>query len=504
AARYGTAAAAAVDTLLALPADEYPAKLPVAPKFVDLTTLATPRLRDGTGLPPTAVARLVTVLQLSPLDMPLSILEEITGALDPNAAAEFAWELFQAWLAHGAPAKEAWAFWAVGHLGNDESARQLTPMIRTWPGEAAHARAVVGLDVLAAIGTDVALMHLHGIAQKLKFKGLQEKAREKIDAVAEARGLSAEQLADRLVPDLGLEDDGTLVLDFGPRQFTVGFDEGLKPFVRDAAGKRSGELPKPGKTDDPEQAKTATEHYKALKKDAKAIAQGQVLRLELIMCAQRRFDAAAFRNFFVGHPLMIHLVRRVLWGVYANGELTACFRVAEDGTFADRDDGPFTLAADATIGVVHRLELADDQAAAWGQVFGDYEILQPFDQLGRAVYRITEREQAANELLRVDDLMVKTGKILGLESRGWRKGDPQDAGWVWDMHKPLPGGLRAVLGLDGGIAIGYMEGTPAEQKLKSVELFRESEWSAAKDLTFAALSPAVFSELVRDLEGMRG
>jgi len=44
--------------------------------------------------------------------------------------------------------------------------RRLTPMIRAWPGESAHARAVIGLDVLAAIGSDVALMHLHGIAQK--------------------------------------------------------------------------------------------------------------------------------------------------------------------------------------------------------------------------------------------------------------------------------------------------------------------------------------------------
>jgi hypothetical protein len=65
---------------------------------------------------------------------------------------------------------------------------------------------VTGLDVLAAIGSDVALMHLNGIAQKVKFKGLQEKARAKIDQLAQARGLSAEELADRLVPDLGLDE----------------------------------------------------------------------------------------------------------------------------------------------------------------------------------------------------------------------------------------------------------------------------------------------------------
>lgn len=46
------------------------------------------------------------------------------------------------------------------------------------------------------------------------------------------------ELEDRLAPDLGLDDNGSLLLDFGPRQFTVSFDETLKPFVRDVSGSR--------------------------------------------------------------------------------------------------------------------------------------------------------------------------------------------------------------------------------------------------------------------------
>ncbi|HET9930607.1 MAG TPA: DUF4132 domain-containing protein, partial [Polyangiaceae bacterium] len=383
-------------------------------------------------------------------------------------------------------------------------ARRLTPMIRAWPGESAHARAVVGLDVLAAIGTDVALMHLHGIAQKLKFKGLQEKAREKIDAVAEARGLTAFELADRLVPDLGLDEDtGTLTLDYGARQFVVGFDEQLKPFVRDAANKRLADPPKPGKADDAEKATAALEQYKTLKKDAKAIAQSQILRLELIMCAGRRLSAEAFRNFFVAHPLMIHLVRRVLWGVYAkDGQLTSTFRVAEDRSFADSEDDTFELPEDATLGVVHRLELDAATCAKWGQIFGDYEILQPFEQLGRAVFHPTPEELKSDVLKRLSGVTVKTGKILGLDARGWHRGVPQDAGWVWDMYKPLGGDFRAELELKGGFCVGYMEGTPAEQELGDLKLQIESGSERTK-ASFSELPPSVFSELVRDLEALR-
>lgn len=503
--RYGEPTSKALAQLLALPADEYPSKLPTTPKFFELEELPPLSLKDGKGeLPEGAVRHLITLLQLSPLDAPLSILADVVSALERDSAANFAWQLMSAWLSEGAPSKDAWAFWALGHLGNDDSARRLTPLIRAWPGESAHARAVVGLDVLAAIGSDVALMHLHGIAQKLKFKGLQEKAREKIDAVAEARGLTAYELADRLVPDLGLDEDtGTLTLDYGPRQFVVGFDEQLKPFVRDAAGKRMGDPPKPGKADDAEKAGPALDQYKALKKDAKAVAQSQILRLEMIMCAARRFDADSFRNFFVAHPLMIHLVRRVLWGVYdEQGKLSATFRVAEDRSFANAEDDTFELPASAVVGVVHRLELDEASAGKWGQLFGDYEILQPFDQLGRAVFHPTEEELQSSVLGRMNDVTVKSGKILGLDGRGWHRGAPQDAGWVWDMYKPL-GTARAELELKGGFCIGYMEGTPAEQALGNVTLHPEHGTDGPSKPTFADVPRSVFSELVRDLEALR-
>ncbi len=505
AARYGKAAADAITALLDAPSDEIPDKISALPAFADPSALPRPRLLGGKkALPASGLRALLTLLQLSTLEEPISMLEGVAAAFEPKSLAELAWELFQAWLTGGAASKENWAFTALGLIGDDECARRITPLIRAWPGESQHARAVTGLDVLASIGTDVALMHLHGIAQKLKFKGLQEKAREKIQVIADSRGLTADELADRLVPDLGLDDSGSLALDFGPRQFTVTFDESLKPMVRDAAGKISPDLPKPGKSDDAEKSTAAVETWKALKKDAKAIAQGQLIRLEMVMCAQRRFPAESFQGFFADHPLMIHLVRRVVWGVYTkDGALASTFRVAEDRSFGDAKDREVSLDDDAIIGLPHRLEMDDALVAAWGQVLTDYEIIQPFDQLARMVFRITPAEAKGNSLDRMKDVEVKTSKIQGLESRGWRKGQPQDAGWVWDVWKPLPGGIVAEMGIQGGICMGYMEGTPTEQKLGSVSLRKKDEWQASKELTLASLSAAVFSELVRDIEGIK-
>ncbi len=506
---YGEEARDAVRAVLDFdPLALFPARLPKMPSFWQPASFQRPLLRDrSAALPLSAVEALGTMLAFSRLDEPYAGIAVVKETCDSASLARFAWDLFNAWLTAGAPSKEAWAFQALGLLGDDESARRLAPLIRQWPGEAAHARAVTGLDVLRTIGTDVALMHLHGIAQKLKFKGLQEKAREKIAEVAEQRDLTPEELADRLVPDLGLDADGSLTLafgDIGPRAFRVGFDELLRPFLRDAAGKRLPDLPKPVKSDEEEKAKAAQEIWKALKKDVKTLSSQQVVRLELAMCARRRWTPEVFQSFFVQHPLLQHLVRRLVWGIYDGDEhLTATFRLSEDGTLADSTDDTWELPAAARIGIVHRLDLSDDLAAAWGQVLSDYEILQPFQQLGRDVHTATEAERQALELDRVKGCKTPTGKVLGLDPRGWRRGPAMDAGIVGWMVKPLPGGRREVrLDLDPGIFTGMIAESP-EQTLGAVVLAKPVSWSHEGLTPFGTLDAITFSELVRDLEGLR-
>ncbi|WP_394827365.1 DUF4132 domain-containing protein [Pendulispora albinea] len=505
--RYGAGAEQGLRAVLDVdPFLVFLAKAPKMPAFWEPRAFARPLLAGRTkALPLAAVEKLGAMLAFTAQGDPYPGLLEVAEACDAKSLAAFAWDLFHAWLLGGAPSKEQWAFHALGLLGDDESARKLTPLIRAWPGEAAHARAVVGLDVLARIGTDVALMHLHGIAQKLKFKGLQEKAREKIQQVAGDRGLTGDELADRLVPDLGLDERGSLRLDFGPRGFRVRFDEMLKPHVVDDGGNRLPDLPKPKQSDDMEKAKAAVETWKALKKDAKTIASGQIVRLELSMCAERRWSAEVFRAFFVEHPLLIHVVRRLVWGLYdADGALRQAFRVAEDNTFTDVNEREFALAGDAQVGIVHRLELDTGLATSWGQIFADYEILQPFAQLSRETAAPTEAEKSSTKLERVAGITVPTGRVLGLDARGWRRGPPQDAGVVCWYEKPLGGGLIACLDLEPGIYTGMISESP-EQKLGVVTLARgEPSWSNDDTAPLAELSPIGFSELLRDLESLLG
>ncbi|MEV0146462.1 DUF4132 domain-containing protein [Nonomuraea sp. NPDC050733] len=484
AAGYGPVAEAAIaDLLSADPLDALPAKLPVLPEWADVAILAPIRLRGDAGaLPAEAARHVMTMLAISRLGDPYAGLALVKEACDSRSLADFGWALFQRWQAAGYPSKESWAMDALALLGDDETVRRLTPLIRTWPGEGGHARAVAGLELLARIGSEVALMHLHGIAEKVKFSGLKNRARQKMDQVAAELGLTRQELADRLVPDFGLSADGSMTLDYGRRQFVVGFDEQLKPYVADAAGKRLKNLPKPGANDDPELAPAAHQRFAGLKKDVRAVAADSIRRLEQAMVDRRRWSGPEFERLLVGHPLLWHIVRRLVWGLYdASGRLTGALRVAEDRSFADVEDDALTLPDDAVVGVAHPLELGE-QLAAWAEVFADYEILQPFPQLGRETCQPDE-----TLLSEISAAKIPTGKVIGLERRGWRRGAPQDAGIQCWIERDVPGGRTLTIGLDPGIAIGYLEFAD-EQTLAGFG-------PGALD----GLDPITVSEILRDL-----
>jgi predicted DNA-binding WGR domain protein len=504
---YGTEAAAAVEVVLDTdPLDLLPARIPARPGWLDPAHLPPVVLAGrSAALPQPAVGHLCTVLALCAPGAPYAGVEVVRAALDPTSLAELVWAVFERWAAVGFPTRDKWVLEALALCGDDGTVRRLAPLIRAWPGEGGHARAVAALDVLAEIGTDVAMMHLHGIAEKVKFPGLRTRARERMAEVADGLGLTAEQLADRLVPAFGLDSRGTMVLDYGPRRFVVGFDEQLKPFVAEEGGARRAALPAPSAADDPVLAPAARAAFASLKKEVRAIAADQVRRLERAMVRGRRWSAAEHRGLFAEHPLLWHLARRLVWATFDGaGAVTGSFRIAEDRTPADSSDTATTVADDSRIGVPHPLQLGEE-VATWSDLFADYEILQPFPQLGRDTWALTPEEERATVLHRLDGVTVPTGRVLGLAHRGWERGDASSNGVSDLVHRPLPDGLVAVVELDPGIIAGAATEW-AEQKVTEVWLSDgPAVWKGAgSGVPFSRLDRIAASELLRDLEHLRG
>jgi len=500
---YGDAAAAAVVEVLATdPVDVLPARIPTVPGWVSVPLLPALLFADGKqALPPTAVDHLLTMLVMSTPGEPYAGVERVKAACQPASLASFGWALYEQWQTSGAPTKEGWVVEALGALGDDGTVERL---LRVSRADTADPRVVSALEVFVAIGSDAALLALKELSEKVKTKRVREGARAKVAEVADGLGLTADQLADRLLPDLGLGADGTTVLDYGPRRFVVGFDEQLRPTVSDEGGARRKDLPKPGARDDLELAMAAEARFRKLKKDARAVAADQIRRLERAMVEGRRFSCAELRKLFVAHPLRWHVTRRLVWATFTDdavtADCTASFRIAEDRTFADVTDTELPITDDAVIGVAHPVHLGSD-LGRWSDLFSDYEVLQPFPQLGREVCQPSSDQLRESCITDLAGARLESLRFLGLERRGWLRPEVGDGGMTYMFTKPLGASRALVVEVEPGLYAGDPTLHP-EQLVRSACL-TDGIRRTGSGPTLEDIGPVSASEVLRDLGWLR-
>ncbi|MCP4657449.1 MAG: DUF4132 domain-containing protein [bacterium] len=479
-----------------------------------ITCLALPQWVDAETLPALIVGgrrlsagqgdALFAALRTSEPGEPHPLLAGLKQHAELESREAFAWALFRRWMDEEAPAKEKWALRAIGFLGGDCCAVKLTPMVRAWPGEASHARAVIGLECLRDIGTDTALIQLNGIARNLSFKGLKKKAGELIEEIARERGLTGPELEDRIVPDCDLDERGSRTFDFGPRRFHFVLGPGMKPMVRDEGGKLRTDLPKPRVTDDRESAEEAVAQWKRLKKQLREVVKIQGTRMEQAMITGRRWSVRDFDRFLVKHPLLTHLARLVVWGGYdEKGRPTGTFRMTEEQDFAGAGDEPCELAGVAEVGIVHPLHLTAEDRGAWSEVFSDYEIIPPFEQLGRPVYRLEPGEKRQTEITRLRGVELPAVSLVRtLDRLAWVRGIPEDV-VLFEHSKPFyAAGVTAVIQYDG-VPLGSMDDSD-DQKIDHC-FFLPGIYTPVryfdhkKGMKLGEVDPVAFSEVVADL-----
>jgi hypothetical protein len=495
---YGDEAVEAISALRTDPLDMYPDPLPDVPEGFDPERLPQILLHGRRqALPASATRHFITMLSISDIWEPYPGIPRVVEHLDPASLAEFAWALYQAdrhpkrWASPGVQ-------YALINLGDDTTADRLAPIVARWPKAYVwDAGGSSALSVFTRLGTDSALQHLHRLARKAKDPArIQRFAQSGLDRIAKERGLTSEQLADRLVPGLGLDAEGRMTLDYGPRRFVVGFDEQLKPFVTDEDGRPRKSLPKPGVKDDGTLAPLAYKRFADLKKEARTVAADQIKRLENAMVTGRSWTPGEFRSLFVGHPLMGHIARRLVW---AAGE--AVFRVAEDGTLADVHDDEYALPPDAAVTLPHPVLLGEKTVAAWASVFADYEILQPFEQLGRPVHALADDERDANRLTRFEGRTAHFGRFLGMTSRGWELGDKETGGFRRQVNLMTPDDRHVMVAFEPGIRVLDPE-EYAEQTIERVMLMTGRY--SGKEHPFGALDPVTASEVIAELTRVTG
>ena len=286
------------------------------------------------------------------------------------------------------------------------------------------------------------------------------------------------------------------------------FDESA--LSTDKGEKKLKNLPKIGVNDDPVLAEKATADFKEMKKQMKTVIGAQKQRLEYVLMLDRKWSAEAWKALFVKNPLMHCFAIGLIWGIYENGCLKTSFRYLDDGSFTNSDDDEIELSEVMQIGLVHPLELTEHEKEAWLEQLDDYEIIQPFDQLKRKVYKVAEidKNKTACEIFKNTEI-TNTTLVNRMTKAGWYKGQAQDAGFFYEFirndisgKEKDPDGKLVNIGMTAelkfsGTYIGYYE---IEDVTVEELYFRLPDAAYNDNMKLGDVNPRYYSEVVLQLK----
>lgn len=319
--------------------------------------------------------------------------------------------------------------------------------LKEWYGmRAAQGKALIAM--LAWVEHPTATQLVLSIGSRFRTKGFQDEATRHAQALAERKGWTVAELADRTIPTAGLDDHGVLELSYGPRTFRASLGPDLTLVLHGPDGEPVRALPSPRQSDDADAAAAAKKAFSSAKKQLKALTQQQSERLYEAMCIERSWPFDDWHRYLAQHPVMRHLVQRLVWAATLPDGTVVAFRPLDDGTFTDADDAEVTLPAEATVRVAHGTGLGEAEAA-WQRHLDDYEVVPLFRQLGARV-----PEPTAQDATQIEDVrghLVEAFRLRGRATKlGYTRGAPVDGGWFVTYEKRFPGiGLAAVMEFTG-------------------------------------------------------
>ncbi|MEZ4250396.1 MAG: DUF4132 domain-containing protein [Polyangiales bacterium] len=488
----GEAATEAVERLLTRDPLLTPAKPPKRPSYLRVEALPSPCTVAGERLPDEAVDSLLDLLSLGHPEEPHAGVRALAAdpRLDAASLALFARELFEQWVLGDAPGKDEWMLHACVAFPSEANTTRLGGFAREQARKNA-AKAERACRALAALGSDHALTILELVALTTRYGALAELALALHENVATVRGMGADELADRTLPDAGLDAAGRRTLRRGDTAWQTQLRPDLKLHVRenDEAPWRTAAPRRKGADVD-----ALREDFATLRTDAQLAVDVARRRFERALRDERRWRVDAFARHVLAHPVARTLASTLLWESFADANAPIAFRIAEDGTLADLEDSELALGPEGFVRLAHPARGIDD---AWSDRFADYGVTQAFEQLGRSVG--VPKDRASHLVARLPKTDVAPRRLLGtLEPRGWVRVDRAVAS-RWTRRVATPKGpveLQWLFEPEVLVAdLSYVHETTS-----AALLVGETSASVA---SLEALGPVAVFELLRDLEALQ-
>lgn len=287
--------------------------------------------------------------------------------------------------------------WLAGMIDHNDLTRTLGSVgvssYKKIPGVGPRATRVGNACVwaLGNIGSDIALAQLAMMKVRVKFGTAQIAIGKALKSLADAKGVSTEELEEMSVPSYGLTDVGRLEETMG--DFTAVLEVvDQKPVL--GFRKADGTMQKSVPASVTEIHKEDLKEIKGSAKDLENMLAAQKERLDALFLQRKSWPLELWLDRYLNHPVVGIFARRLIWSFQTGQDSASVHAIWYEDRLRGLDGEPIHLTEETKVKLWHPLDSDTWEIIRWRSWLFEHLVKQPFKQAHREIYILTDAERA--------------------------------------------------------------------------------------------------------------
>ena len=243
---------------------------------------------------------------------------------------------------------------------------------------------------LAELADGAGLSTLARLGARVRYPKTRQRIQALFEATARKTGRTRAEVEEEIASSHGFDAEGVsrfaLAGEMGAAEIRLNGHGKAQIVWRDQAGKTLKAPTAAMKEADVDGVKAVREAVREIEADLGVLSK----RIERLYRSRRTLDFARWREFYVAHPFVGPIARRLIWRAeWDGGSVAGLWR---DGAFEDVEGKRRDVEA-AHFTLWHPIDAREAEIAAWRDRLGALGIDQPFRQAWRETYRVTDAER---------------------------------------------------------------------------------------------------------------
>lgn len=363
------------------------------------------------------------------------------------------------------------------------------------------------VQALGAIGSRDAIAQLTRMRAKIKYSVARKLIEKSLKSAADNAGVTVHEVEDYAVDGLGLDEQGFARFQIGDAKASIQLceDGRVRVVWRNATGKVVRSVPSRAKKAFPAEVGLLSARARELEQAYCS----QKARLEATFLDVRQMELDHWRRYFVEHPLLGFLGRRLIW-IFRKEQGLEQAALLLNGQLLDSLGNPVKPSDKDKVRLWHPLSTDPVEIRRWRDLVFQNGLRQPFKQAFREFYQLTDDELETRLYSnRFAGVLMRQHQFASLcKERGWDYrlmgahfdgfNVPSKKFDSWKIHAEfyvdLPSDRNPSL-LDSGLGEQSQAGINLFIGSDQVRFYREESEIAVDEV------PAlVYSEVMRDVD----